>query len=71
MTERPKARGARPLLSVEEAAAFLGYSEKTVLRWIRAGDLKAFKLNRQWRISPEDLDAFLAMRATWRRSDVS
>jgi excisionase family DNA binding protein len=30
-----------------------------VIRWIKAGELRAVKLARQWRIAPADLAAYL------------
>ena len=63
-------RGPR-LLSIQDAAEFLRVSTKTVGRWINAGELKAHRLCRQWRIAPEDLDQFLATRGNWQRAYVS
>ena len=54
------------LLSIKDAAEFLGLSTKTVGRWIKAGELNAHQLGRQWRISPEDINRFLATRGNRR-----
>lgn len=43
------------LLTTEEAAAELRVSQKTVLRLIRSGDLRAQKVGRSWRIRRHDL----------------
>lgn len=51
-----------PLLDIMEVAAFCGVSDKTVCRWIEAGDLPAAKLGGQWRIRHRDLDAFVIDR---------
>ncbi len=59
------------LLSIKDAAEFLGVSPKTVERRIKARDLTAHRLGRQWRIAPEDLDQYLAMRGNWHRAYVS
>ncbi len=59
------------LLSIQEAAEFFQMSTKTVRRWIAAGDLRAHRLGRQWRISPEDINQYLATRGNWQRSYVS
>jgi excisionase family DNA binding protein len=34
-------------------------SEVTVKKWLRAGRLKGFKVNRLWRVSTEDLEKFI------------
>ena len=59
------------LLSIKDAAEFLGVSTKTVERRIKARELKAHRLGRQWRIAPEHLDQYLAMRGNWHRVYVS
>ncbi len=48
--------------SIASVAASIGVSTKTVSRWISAGDLSAHKLGSQWRVSSEDLRAFVALR---------
>jgi excisionase family DNA binding protein len=48
--------------SVATVARLLEVSEKTVRRWIDAGDLPHHRLGRQIRIADDDLRAFLAMR---------
>lgn len=50
------------LFSLEEVAERLGVSERTVRRWIKAGDLPAYKPGREYRIKPDDLDEFLEER---------
>lgn len=50
------------LLTIPEASAILQVSEKTVRRWIYAGELPAAKLGNQWRIRPRDLDDFVRDR---------
>ncbi len=42
------------LMRPSEVASKDNVSTKTVLRWIDDGDLPAFKLGGQWRISPRD-----------------
>lgn len=54
-----KQQAAAPLLSIKQAATRLGVCTKTLIRWIEAGDLPAFKIGRQWRISRKDLDQYL------------
>jgi excisionase family DNA binding protein len=65
MTERPGARGR--LLSIHDAAGFLQVSERSIRRWITAGDLRAHKLGRQWRIAPDEIERFLATRSNHAR----
>lgn len=48
--------------SIADVADYFRVSTKTVLRWIAAGHLSAFKLGRQWRISREDLKIFANAR---------
>lgn len=46
------------LLSVDQAATRLGLHQKTVLRYIHDGRLKATRVGKAYRIQPADLDAF-------------
>lgn len=53
------------MLSVREVASHYGVNPRTVLRWIRCGELQAFTVNcklgakkPRFRISPEALTAF-------------
>jgi excisionase family DNA binding protein len=50
------------LFTIPEVGAVLQVSEKTVRRWITAGELPAAKLGNQWRIRPRDLDDFVRDR---------
>ena len=59
--------GRRRLLTIYEAAEFMTVSTKTIRRWIEAGELRAHKLGRQWRIAPDDMEHFLVSRATGQR----
>jgi excisionase family DNA binding protein len=67
---RPSGRAAR-LWSIKEAAEFFGVSERTVRRWISAGLLTAHQLGRQWRITSDEIERFLATRSSWQRRFVS
>jgi excisionase family DNA binding protein len=72
MTTSPTgAGGPQPLLSIRQAAAFFGVSEKTVRRRIAAGHLRAHLIGRQWRIAPEEVERFLLTRSNWHRCFVS
>lgn len=47
-------------LTVEAAAVYLGKSEKTILRWIKAGKINPKKVGREYRIDPRDLEPFVS-----------
>jgi excisionase family DNA binding protein len=34
-----------------------------VTQWLRKGNLRGFKIGKEWRISPRDLEAFLEQSA--------
>jgi excisionase family DNA binding protein len=46
-------------LTPKEVSEVLRVSVYTVRRWIKQGDLPAYKVGRGWRISEHDLDAWL------------
>lgn len=50
--------------TVKEIADLLKVSEVTVRRWIKDGELRAIEVGKGWRISSQDLDAFLESHAT-------
>ena len=47
-----------PLLTIPEIAEADHVNPKTVRRWIKSGELAAYKLGRQWRISERDHRCF-------------
>lgn len=49
----------RPLLTVHDTATMLQVQEATVRSWIRDKRIRAIKLGKEWRIVPDDLEAFL------------
>ena len=49
---------ADDLLTIKEVAGRCRVSTKTVRRWIKSGELPAYRLGRQWRISERDLRRF-------------
>ena len=51
------------LLTPAEVAQMLQLNERTVTQWLRKGHLRGFKLEKQWRVSSEDLHAFLEAHA--------
>jgi len=54
---------SKPLLTTQETADLLKVSEPTVRNWIRAGAVRAIRLEREWRVAVKDLEAFLNARA--------
>jgi excisionase family DNA binding protein len=61
MASKPK-HLVEPMLDITDVAATCRVSEKTVRRWIKAGDLPAARLGNQWRILPRDLKTFVMER---------
>lgn len=45
--------------SIQEIAQILKVTYLTVYRWIRAGKLKAFQVQKQYRIKESDLNKFV------------
>ena len=50
------------LYSVEKVAELLGIHQKTVLRYIKEGKLKANKVGGRWRIHGNDLSSFVGFK---------
>ncbi len=50
------------LLTPTDVANSLQVNERTVTLWLRKGHLRGFKVGKEWRISPDDLQAFLEAR---------
>lgn len=48
-------RDLKEIYSINEVSELLKVSKSTIRRWIREGELKAFKVGKGWRISKEDL----------------
>ena len=51
------------LLTPTDVANRLQVNERTVTTWLRKGHLRGFKIGKEWRISPDDLQAFLKASA--------
>ncbi len=49
----------KKLLTPTDVANRLQVNERTVTLWLRKGYLRGFKIGKEWRISPDDLQAFL------------
>ena len=52
-------KNSEKLLTPTDVANRLQMNERTVTQWLRKGRLRGFKLGKEWRISPDDLQAFL------------
>ncbi len=53
----------KKLLTPTDVANRLQVNERTVTLWLRKGHLRGFKIGKEWRISPDDLRAFLEASA--------
>ena len=53
---------AREFLNIKQVQATLGISQRTVFRYIQSGDLKGFKLGKEWKFEPSDIDDFIQRR---------
>ncbi len=51
------------LLTPSSVASRLQVNERTVTQWLRKGHLRGFKVGKEWRISSDDLQAFLEASA--------
>ncbi len=51
------------LLTPAQIADRLQVKERTVVQWLRIGRMRGFKVGKEWRISPDDLTAFLEDKA--------
>jgi excisionase family DNA binding protein len=47
------------LFTVEQAAAILQLTPKTIKDWLRAGKLAGYKMGRLWRVREADLEALI------------
>ncbi len=47
------------LLTPVDIADRLQVNERTVTQWLRKAHLRGFKVGKEWRVSVEDLEAFL------------
>ncbi len=51
------------LLTPHQVAKRFQVNERTVTLWLRKGHLRGFKLGKEWRVSAQDLAAFLEASA--------
>jgi excisionase family DNA binding protein len=47
------------LYTIEQAAAKLAHSPRTVREWLRIGKLRGVKTGKEWRVREEDIHAFV------------
>lgn len=55
MIPRENNYGLQRHYSISQTSQVLGFSRRTVLRWIKKGNLKAIKINGRWRIPEREL----------------
>ncbi len=51
------------LLTPADVANLMQVNERTVVRWLRKGHLRGFKIGKEWRVSVKDLEALLEASA--------
>ncbi len=56
-------KNSEKFLTPTDVAHSLQVNERTVTQWLRKGYLRGFKIGKEWRISPDDLQAFLEASA--------
>ena len=57
------------LLTVGEVAQLMRVSNMTVYRLIKAGQLGAIRVGKNYRIRRRDIEAYLSMRTVWAREE--
>jgi len=55
---------SKPFFTIHEIAELLKISEATIRNWIHAGELRAVRLGREFRVAAKDLEAFVNAHAT-------
>ena len=65
-SKKQNIENTKSFLTFSEIQTFLGVkSRKTILKYIKSGDLPAYKLGgTRWRISQEDINDFLSQQRT-------
>ena len=56
-------KNSERLLTPIDVANRLQVNERTATQWLRKGHLRGFKIGKEWRISSDDLRAFLEANA--------
>jgi excisionase family DNA binding protein len=49
-------------LNIKQVQEILDISERTIFRLIRKGELKGFKVGREWRFEESDIEDFIALQ---------
>lgn len=57
--ERDKALNSCRLYVLTELEPIIGVSHQTLVRYVKAGTLKANKINGKWRVNQKDLEDFI------------
>ena len=60
MSTTPMDLPTQPFLTPQEVSDLLQVSVYTVRRWIKQGELPAYKVGRLWRINKNDLNRWLS-----------
>jgi excisionase family DNA binding protein len=47
------------MLTIHDVAANLSVDERTVRELIRKNELRAIKIGKEWRVTPDDLDSYV------------
>lgn len=61
--------GRRSFLTPQEVSDLLRVSAQTVRRWIKEGNLPAYKVGRGWRVRDDDLDRWLRQQRSTTDAD--
>ena len=56
--------------NLEDIQKKLEISERTALRYLKSGELKGFKMGREWRFTQSDIDAFVELRRRKTEADL-
>jgi excisionase family DNA binding protein len=59
-----------PLMSVRQVAEFLQLNQTTIYAWAQQGQLPGYKLGRNWRFRPSEIEAWLVKRRQGSAADV-
>ena len=60
----------RVFLTPAQVTERIQIDERIVTRWLRDGYLRGYRLGRNWRIAPEDLESFMESHANRSKDDL-
>jgi len=63
--------GKEILLTPAQVSEYLQIDQHKVTRWLREACLRGYKIGREWRIAPEDLETFLEAHTNVPRADLA